>query len=93
VVARPDRHRNTTPPAVFFPAELRFVERLDRSNPDGRDFQFLGYQDSGMTVVASDSSHLGIIPARWASYTARVSVISSNGVSLIDGSTLANGTP
>ena len=83
---------STTPPY--------FQPNFDLFNPNGvqivtdRVFSVFSYQDSGLTLIASNTAHATVAPAGvvLGVNTARWSAISSNGFSTIDASTLSNGT-
>lgn len=59
-----------------------------------RVFSTFTYLDSGLTLIASNTTHAGAAPAAivLGVYTARWSAISSNGFATIDSTTLSNGT-
>ncbi|HMP76149.1 MAG TPA: autotransporter-associated beta strand repeat-containing protein [Kiritimatiellia bacterium] len=83
---------NTIPPY--------FIPNFDLFNPSGvqivtdRVFSVFSYQDGGLTLIASNTTHSTVVPSGvvLGVHTARWSAISSNGFSAVDAATLSNGT-
>jgi len=83
---------STTPPF--------FVPRFNILNPSGtlietnRPFSIFSYQDSGKTLIASNTAHTAVTQADVALgvHTARWSAVSSNGVQAVNIAVLSNNT-